>query len=154
MMRDNSRPAGPARRGVGAASALDKLVVARTSSWPTGQDDRARATLIDGALEAEFSVDLDAQFGSVAIDGETITHDVIIRLGGRVEKRKKKLSKAAYGASHTIAAQSLHPPRHAGPLLGPFIGWAPDPVHVRPLALLRQAGPGLRRLAAGCALWR
>jgi hypothetical protein len=34
-------------------------------------------------------------FGSVTIDGETITHDVIIRLGGRVEKRKKKLSKAA-----------------------------------------------------------
>jgi hypothetical protein len=27
------------------------------------------------------------QFGSVTIDGETITHDVIIRLGGRVEKR-------------------------------------------------------------------
>ena len=43
------------------------------------------------------------QFGSVTIDGETITHDVIIRLGGRVEKRKKKLSKAVYGTSHTIS---------------------------------------------------
>jgi hypothetical protein len=35
------------------------------------------------------------QFGSVTIDGEVFTHDVIIRLGGQVEKRKKKLSKAA-----------------------------------------------------------
>jgi hypothetical protein len=43
------------------------------------------------------------QFGSVTIDGDTITHDVIIRLGGRVEKRKKKLSKAVYGTSHTIS---------------------------------------------------
>jgi hypothetical protein len=94
------------------------------------------------------------QFGSVTIDGETITHDVIIRLGGRVEKRKKKLSKAAYGTSHTIAAQSLHPPRHAGALLGAFIGCAPDPVHVRSWAPVRQAGAGLRRSAAGCALWR
>ena len=39
------------------------------------------------------------QFGSVTIDGEAFTHDVIIRLGGRVEKRKKKLSKAVYGTS-------------------------------------------------------
>jgi hypothetical protein len=30
------------------------------------------------------------QFGSVTIDGEVFTHDVIIRLGGQVEKRKKK----------------------------------------------------------------
>jgi hypothetical protein len=43
------------------------------------------------------------QFGSVTIDGEIFTHDVIIRLGGRVEKRKKKLSKAVYGTSHTIS---------------------------------------------------
>ena len=49
------------------------------------------------------------QFGSVTIDGETITHDVIIRLGGRVEKRKKKLSKAVYGTSHTISlAEAKH----------------------------------------------
>ena len=49
------------------------------------------------------------QFGSVTIDGETITHDVILRLGGRVEKRKKKLSKAVYGTSHTISlAEAEH----------------------------------------------
>jgi len=49
------------------------------------------------------------QFGSVTIDGEVFTHDVIIRLGGRVAKRKKKLSKAVYGTSHTISlAEAKH----------------------------------------------
>jgi hypothetical protein len=49
------------------------------------------------------------QFGSVTIDGEVFTHDVIIRLGGQVEKRKKKLSKAVYGTSHTISlAEAKH----------------------------------------------
>ena len=49
------------------------------------------------------------QFGSVTLDGEVFTHDVIIRLGGRVEKRKKKLSKAVYGTSHTISlAEAEH----------------------------------------------
>src|SRR4030095_3414486 len=49
------------------------------------------------------------QFGSVTIDGDTITHDVIIRLGGRGEEREKKLSKAVYGPSHTISlAEAEH----------------------------------------------
>ena len=49
------------------------------------------------------------QFGSVTIQGEVFTHDVIIRLGGQVEKRKKKLSKAIYGTSHTISlAEAEH----------------------------------------------
>ena len=49
------------------------------------------------------------KFGSVTIDGEVFTHDVIIRLGGQVEKRKKKLSKAVYGTSHTISlAEAKH----------------------------------------------
>jgi hypothetical protein len=49
------------------------------------------------------------EFGSVTIDGEVFTHDVIIRLGGRVEKRKKKQSKAVYGTSHTISlAEAKH----------------------------------------------
>ena len=49
------------------------------------------------------------QFGSVTIDGEVFSHDVIIRLGGRVEKRKKKLSKAVYGTSHIISlAEAEH----------------------------------------------
>jgi hypothetical protein len=49
------------------------------------------------------------QFGSVTIDGKVFTHDVLIRLGGKVEKRKKKLSKAVYGTSHTISlAEAEH----------------------------------------------
>ena len=49
------------------------------------------------------------QFGSVTIDGKVYEHDVLIRLGGEVEKRKKKLSKAVYGTSHTISlAEAKH----------------------------------------------
>ena len=42
-------------------------------------------------------------FGSITIDGQTYPHDVIIRLSGKVEKRKKKLSKKIFGTSHTIS---------------------------------------------------
>ena len=51
----------------------------------------------------------ETQFGSVTIDGKVFEHDVLIRLGGKVEKRKKKLSKAVYGTSHTISlAEAEH----------------------------------------------
>ncbi len=43
------------------------------------------------------------EFGSIAIDGESYEHDVLIRLSGEVRKRKKKLSKAVYGTSHIIS---------------------------------------------------
>jgi hypothetical protein len=43
------------------------------------------------------------EFGSLTIDGEVYERDVVIRLDGRVKKRKKKLSKAVYGTSHTIS---------------------------------------------------
>jgi hypothetical protein len=43
------------------------------------------------------------KFGSVTIDGEVYERDVIIRLGGKVKKRKKKLSKEVYGTSHIIS---------------------------------------------------
>lgn len=43
------------------------------------------------------------RFGSITIEGETIEKDVVIRLDGTVKKRKKKLSKAVYGTSHTIS---------------------------------------------------
>ncbi len=42
-------------------------------------------------------------FGWLQIDGERHEHDVLIRLDGTVEKRKKKLSKRVYGTSHTIS---------------------------------------------------
>lgn len=43
------------------------------------------------------------KFGSISIEGEKFNHDVIIRLKGKVEKRKKKLSKAIFGTSHVIS---------------------------------------------------
>jgi hypothetical protein len=49
------------------------------------------------------------RFGSVTLDGTAFEHDVVIRLGGRVVKRKKKLSKAVHGTSHTISlAEARH----------------------------------------------
>ena len=42
-------------------------------------------------------------FGSITIEGESLDYDVIVRLNGEVKKRKKKLSKAVYGSSHTIS---------------------------------------------------
>jgi hypothetical protein len=41
-------------------------------------------------------------FGSITITGEKYEHDVTIRLNGKVEKRKKKLSKELFGTSHII----------------------------------------------------
>jgi hypothetical protein len=43
------------------------------------------------------------KFGSITIAGEKYEHDVIIRLNGKVEKRKKKLSKELFGTSHIIS---------------------------------------------------
>ena len=43
------------------------------------------------------------RFGSITIDGTDIEHDVLIRLSGEITKRKKKLSKAVFGTSHTIS---------------------------------------------------
>jgi hypothetical protein len=49
------------------------------------------------------------RFGSVTIDGKVYEHDVLIRLGGELEKRKKKLSQVIYGTSHIISlAEARH----------------------------------------------
>ena len=42
-------------------------------------------------------------FGSITVNNERISHDIVITLEGTVKKRKKKLSKAIYGTSHTIS---------------------------------------------------
>lgn len=48
-------------------------------------------------------------FGSIVIDGRRIEHDVLIRLSGTVEKRRKKLSKAVHGTSHILSrAEAEH----------------------------------------------
>ena len=42
-------------------------------------------------------------FGSITIDGKTYHHDVVVRLSGKVVKRKKRLSKKYYGTSHILS---------------------------------------------------
>ena len=44
-------------------------------------------------------------FGSITVEGTVFEHDIIIRPDGQVKKRKKKLSKAVYGTSHTISLE-------------------------------------------------
>jgi hypothetical protein len=43
------------------------------------------------------------KFGTITVDGEKHTHDIIIRLNGKIENRKKKLSKEVFGTSHIIS---------------------------------------------------
>ena len=42
-------------------------------------------------------------FGSITIDDEIYEHNVVIRMSGKVKKRRKKLSKQKYGTSHTVS---------------------------------------------------
>jgi len=44
-------------------------------------------------------------FGSITVEGTVFDHDVVISPDGEVSKRKKKLSKAVYGTSHTISLE-------------------------------------------------
>jgi hypothetical protein len=43
------------------------------------------------------------EFGSITVEEEVLDHDIVIRLSGKVKKRKKKLSKEQYGSSHTVS---------------------------------------------------
>jgi hypothetical protein len=43
------------------------------------------------------------KFGSITVEGEQFEHDVVIRLSGKVKKRKKKLSRQHYGTSHKVS---------------------------------------------------
>jgi hypothetical protein len=42
-------------------------------------------------------------FGSITVKSKTFEHDIIIRMDGQVEKRRKKLSKRFYGTSHKVS---------------------------------------------------
>lgn len=51
----------------------------------------------------------ETKFGSITVDGKIYDHDIVIRLSGKVKKRKKKLSKKRYGTSHTVSvAEAEH----------------------------------------------
>ena len=77
-----------------------------TAGWSRG----ARLPQVRRGMRCTMQPRIDrTQFGSVTIDGKVFEHDVLIRLGGQVEKRRKKLSKAVYGTSHTISlAEAKH----------------------------------------------
>ena len=89
---------------------------ARPSPRSRGRELRSgahRRLLIHGTLDhgpfAGFSHTGDtmrvdsSEFGSITIDGETYHHDVLIRLSGKVKKRKKELSKKIFGTSHIMS---------------------------------------------------
>jgi hypothetical protein len=57
-----------------------------------------------GGIEMKPKID-ETAFGSITIEGKTFEHDVIIRLNGEIEKRKKKLSKVLYGTSHILSLE-------------------------------------------------
>jgi len=60
-------------------------------------------------------------FGSIELEHERYDHDIIISLSGEVKKRKKKLSKAVYGSSHTISedeARYVYEKGAAGIIIG------------------------------------
>jgi hypothetical protein len=42
-------------------------------------------------------------FGSITVKEKTFEHDIVIRMDGQIEKRRKKLSKKVYGTSHKIS---------------------------------------------------
>jgi hypothetical protein len=47
----------------------------------------------------------ETSFGSITIEGKAFEYDVLVRLNGEIEKRKKKLSKAIYGTSHVLSLE-------------------------------------------------
>jgi hypothetical protein len=49
----------------------------------------------------------DTWFGSITVGGTKYEHDIIIRLSGRIRRRKKQLSKAVYGNSHTVSLPEI-----------------------------------------------
>ena len=49
----------------------------------------------------------DTWFGSITIEGELYEHDVLIRLSGKVRKRRKELSKAVHDTSHKVSLAEI-----------------------------------------------
>jgi hypothetical protein len=49
----------------------------------------------------------DTWFGSITVEGTRYEHDIVIRLSGKVCKRKKALSKEVYGTSHTLSRDEI-----------------------------------------------
>jgi hypothetical protein len=46
-------------------------------------------------------------FGRIMVDGKTYEHDVVVYPSGRVERRKKEISKRKHGTSHKLDPKEL-----------------------------------------------
>jgi hypothetical protein len=63
----------------------------------------------------------DVWFGSITVDGARYEHDIVIRLSGKVRRRRKKLSKDVHGTSHLISLEEirdLHRPKAERLIIG------------------------------------
>jgi len=49
----------------------------------------------------------DVKFGSIVIDGKKYEYDVVIYPSGRIERRKKEISKKKHGTSHKFDPDEL-----------------------------------------------
>ena len=65
-------------------------------------DGRRIGIRVTDLSEETMPID-ETTFGAIRINGKTYDHDVIIRLSGAVEKRRKRLSKEMYGTSHIVS---------------------------------------------------
>ena len=45
------------------------------------------------------------KFGSISINGDKYKNDIVIRLNGKIKKRKKDLSKRIFGTSHMVSLE-------------------------------------------------
>jgi hypothetical protein len=46
-------------------------------------------------------------FGKIIVDGTTYEHDIVVYPSGRVERRKKEISKLKHGTSHKLDPEEL-----------------------------------------------
>jgi hypothetical protein len=88
------------------------------------------------------------EFGSITIDGETYHHDVLIRMSGKIEKRKKKLSKRKFGTSHIISLEEAEFVYEKGSELLVLGTGQNDNVRLSPEAAALFARKGCKVLAA------
>jgi glucokinase len=61
----------------------------------------------DSPRSPEYPKIEQTSFGRITIGGRTYTHDVYIRAGGEVKKRKKALAKQLYGSAHIVGRAEL-----------------------------------------------
>jgi glucokinase len=67
------------------------------------------------AIKPEYPQIGKAKFGEVTVNGKSYDCDIVIRVDGKVRKRKKALAKEVYGSSHMIGPKELEKVCRGGP---------------------------------------